>query len=434
MRVGVIGLGKLGLAMSKRLVNEGFDLKAWNRSPKDDGALGKAAGRVVGSVAELADHAEALVIVVGDDAALREVSQNLAERPLAGKTVVQMSTVHPATAVEAGRALAAAGAAFVDAPVSGTVGPARQGQLLILAGAEADDLARAKPVLDALGRRTAHMGGVGKGSLMKLVVNQMLGVYWEALSESLAVGQLGGLEVPQMLDAIRDTSVGVPMLEAKRGLHRGSGRPRRLRPRGCAQGPARHGAARPRARLGDPRDRGDAVDGQRRDGGRLRRPRRRRAHPLLARRPRWRGRAAVRARHRSRNARDRGVLDMQSLAPVTGAMLAPIRPMRLLLAAAFVAVSGAALAQGAPASATPAPAAPVESKPGAPAATPSSPARTTPSKGRAAAPAQTPAQAAAAKEAALNAEAKKAREEQERRMKERDRKLEGLMKSICKGC
>jgi 3-hydroxyisobutyrate dehydrogenase-like beta-hydroxyacid dehydrogenase len=183
------------------------------------------AGRVAGSVTELADHAEALVIVVRDDAALREVSQTLAERSLTGKIVVQMSTVHPDTAVEAGRALAAAGAAYVDAPVSGTVGPARQGQLLILAGAEKDDLARAKPVLDALGKRTAHMGGVGKGSLMKLVVNQLLGVYWEALSESLAVGKLGGLEVPQMLDAILDTSVGVPMLNAKRAFIEGRGGP-----------------------------------------------------------------------------------------------------------------------------------------------------------------------------------------------------------------
>ncbi|HEX8167210.1 MAG TPA: NAD(P)-dependent oxidoreductase [Beijerinckiaceae bacterium] len=225
MRVGLIGLGKLGLAMAERLVDVGFDLRAWNRSRKDGAALGKVAGRVVGSVAEVAEHGEAIVIVVRDDAALREVSQALAARSLDGKVVVQMSTVHPDTAIEAGRVLAAAGAAFVDAPVSGTVGPARQGQLLILAGADADDLARAKPVLDALGRRTAHMGGVGKGSLMKLVVNQMLGVYWEALSESLAVGRLGGLEVPRMLDAIRDTSVGTPMLEAKRAFIEGRGGP-----------------------------------------------------------------------------------------------------------------------------------------------------------------------------------------------------------------
>ncbi|HZB37834.1 MAG TPA: NAD(P)-dependent oxidoreductase [Beijerinckiaceae bacterium] len=225
MRVGVAGLGKLGSAMAERLVDAGFDLKAWNRTPKPDADLGKVAGRSVASLEALADHAEAIVIVVRDDAALREVAGKLAARDLSGKVVAQMSTVHPNAAIEAGRALAAAGAAFVDAPVSGTVGPAREGKLLILAGAEPGDLARAKPVLDALGRRTAHMGGVGKGSLMKLVVNQMLGIYWEALSEALTVGQLGGLAVPQMLDTILDTSVGVPMLNAKRAFIEGRGGP-----------------------------------------------------------------------------------------------------------------------------------------------------------------------------------------------------------------
>ena len=222
MRVGVAGLGKLGSAMAERLVDAGFDLKAWNRTPKPDADLGKVAGRSVASLEALADHAEAIVIVVRDDAALREVAGKLAARDLSGKVVAQM---RPNAAIEAGRALAAAGAAFVDAPVSGTVGPAREGKLLILAGAEPGDLARAKPVLDALGRRTAHMGGVGKGALMKLVVNQMLGIYWEALSEALAVGQLGGLAVPQMLDAILDTSVGVPMLNAKRAFIEGRGGP-----------------------------------------------------------------------------------------------------------------------------------------------------------------------------------------------------------------
>ena len=136
-----------------------------------------------------------------------------------------MSTVSPKTTIEVGQALVSAGASFVDAPVSGTVGPARQGQLLILAGADGNDLARAMPILEALGKRTAHMGDVGKGSLMKLVVNQLLGVYWEALSEALAVGRLGGLEVPQMLDTILDTSVGTPMLNVKRAFIEGKGGP-----------------------------------------------------------------------------------------------------------------------------------------------------------------------------------------------------------------
>jgi 3-hydroxyisobutyrate dehydrogenase len=223
MQVGVVGLGKLGRAMAERLVEVGFDLKAWNRSRKPDAHLGLLAGRVADSLEALAHHAETLVIVVRDDAALDAVASALAAQNLTDKTVVQMSTVHPDTAIRVGARLAQAGASFVDAPVSGTVGPAREGKLLILAGAEPDALVRARPVLDALGRRTAHVGPVGHGSVMKLIVNQILGVYWEALGEALALGRMSGLDLPVMLDAVMDSAVGLPMLGAKRALIEGRG-------------------------------------------------------------------------------------------------------------------------------------------------------------------------------------------------------------------
>jgi len=223
MRVGVVGLGKLGRAMAERLVEAGFDLMAWNRSRKPGAELGPLAGRVADSLEALARHAETLVIVVRDDAALDAVAATLVAQDLAGKTIIQMSTVHPDTAIRAGARLGQAGAAFVDAPVSGTVGPAREGKLLILAGAEPDDLARARPVLDALGRRTAHVGPVGHGSVMKLVINQILGVYWEALAEALALGRMSRLDLSVMLDAIMDSAVGLPMLAGKRAFIEGRG-------------------------------------------------------------------------------------------------------------------------------------------------------------------------------------------------------------------
>jgi hypothetical protein len=106
--------------------------------------------------------------------------------------------------------------------------------------------------------------------------------------------------------------------------------------------------------------------------------------------------------------------------------------MPFFFTAAFIAFSGLAFAQSTPVSPAPAIGAAAESKPGTPAATsPATPGGAARGKGRVTA---TPAQTAAAKEAALDAQAKKAREEQERRIKERDRKLEGLMKSICRGC
>lgn len=225
MRVGLVGLGKLGTAMGHRLVTSGLDVVAWNRTPKPDDALVVLAGRQVRTLDEVARRSDTIVTVVFDDEALRAVTAGLIGAGMTDKLLIQMSTVHPRTTLAVAQEMRAAGAAFVDAPVSGTVGPAREGQLLVLAGAAPEDLARAAPVLDLLGKRTAHMGEVGKGSLMKLVVNQMLGMYWEALAESLALGRVGGLDVGPMLDAILATSVGVPMLQAKRAFIEGRGGP-----------------------------------------------------------------------------------------------------------------------------------------------------------------------------------------------------------------
>src|SRR5690606_38666648 len=113
-------------------------------------------------------------------AALYEDAQGLLAGDDAGKLFVEMSTVRPRVKTALAEAAARRGASLVDCPVGGTVGPAREGRLIGFAGGAAADVARARPVLEALCRRVEHVGPVGAGARMKLAINLPLMVYWQA--------------------------------------------------------------------------------------------------------------------------------------------------------------------------------------------------------------------------------------------------------------
>ena len=218
-RLGFVGLGRMGAAMAPRLLGEGRALAVWNRNAARAAPLVAAGATLAATPAAVARDAELVFSMIRDDAAAAEVyegPQGFLATPLEGRLFVEMSTLRPATIARLDAVLRARGAALVDAPVSGTVGPARDGKLLALAGARPEDLARARPFLDLLCRRVVHAGPVGQGSLLKLVVNLPLGVYWQALAEALALGRAGGLEYTAMLDALQDSSAALAVLGRKR--------------------------------------------------------------------------------------------------------------------------------------------------------------------------------------------------------------------------
>jgi 3-hydroxyisobutyrate dehydrogenase len=107
------------------------------------------------------------------------------------------------------------GAAFVDCPVGGTVGPATEGTLLGLAGGNADDIARARPLLDQLCRRVEHIGPVGAGAAVKLAMNLTSLVYWQAFGEALALCKPLGLEPARLMELFVESS-GAPRIFQRR--------------------------------------------------------------------------------------------------------------------------------------------------------------------------------------------------------------------------
>ena len=126
-----------------------------------------------------------------------------------------MSTVRPEIELALAERLRAKGAALVECPVGGTVGPARQGKLFGFMGAAPDDAERAKPILDQLCRRLEHVGPVGDGALAKFAINLPLMIYYQALGEALAMARSIGLEPERLMDIISDTSGAPTMMKMR---------------------------------------------------------------------------------------------------------------------------------------------------------------------------------------------------------------------------
>jgi 3-hydroxyisobutyrate dehydrogenase len=218
MHVGVAGLGKMGAAIALRLIETGNRVTVWNRSAEKTAPLVAAGAGATTSPAALANAAEAVITILTDEAAIDAVyagPSGLLAGGVAGKLCVEMSTVRPQVETALAERVRAMGAAFVECPVGGSTGPARQGKLIGLIGAEPADAARARPLLDQLCRRLEHCGPVGAGSLMKLTINLPLLVYWQALGEALALCRPLGLDPGRLVDLLSDTSGGPNVLKAR---------------------------------------------------------------------------------------------------------------------------------------------------------------------------------------------------------------------------
>ena len=218
MRIGIAGIGKMGAAIAQRLMEVGHEVTAWNRSADKLKAVTDAGAAAAATPAELAQSSDAVITILTDAAAIDAVyngPSGLLAGEVGDKLFIEMSTVQPQTPVALAETVRAKGAAFVECPVGGSTGPARQGKLIGLMGAEPDDAARAKPILEQLCRRLEHCGPVGSGAVMKLTINMPLMIYWQALGEALALCRPLGLDPARIMDLLADTSGGPNVLKVR---------------------------------------------------------------------------------------------------------------------------------------------------------------------------------------------------------------------------
>lgn len=209
MKVGIAGLGKMGAAIAARLQECGHELAVWNRSADKAKPLADAGAKVAATPADLAAQTDAIVTILTDASAIDAVyggPSGLLSGDVKGKLFIEMSTVQPEAEVALAGKVRAKGAAFVECPVGGTTGPARQGKLFGFAGATAADFVRAKPLLEQMCRRVELVGDVGAGAGMKLAINLPLMIYWQALGEALAISRHLKIDPARMMDILADTS------------------------------------------------------------------------------------------------------------------------------------------------------------------------------------------------------------------------------------
>jgi 3-hydroxyisobutyrate dehydrogenase len=218
MQIGVAGVGKMGAAIAQRLMEVGHKVTVWNRTADKLRPVANAGAAVAATPAELARNAQAIITILTDAAAIEAVyggAAGLLAGDVGGKLFMEMSTVEPQTEIALAEKVRAKGAALVECPVGGSTGPARQGKLIGLMGAEPADAARAKPILEQLCRRLEHCGPVGSGAVMKLTINMPLMIYWQALGEALALCRPLGLDPARVMDLLSDTSGGPNVLKVR---------------------------------------------------------------------------------------------------------------------------------------------------------------------------------------------------------------------------
>jgi 3-hydroxyisobutyrate dehydrogenase len=210
VKIGMAGTGRMGAAVASRLASLGHEVMVWNRNLDKARATGF---RLCETPRALAGSCEVVISFLTDAAAVASVYAQMLEADVKGKLFIEMSTVRPQFSREISSLVKGKAASFVECPVGGTIGPAKEGKLFGFVGADAADFERAKPILEQMCRRVEHVGPVGAGASMKLAINLPLLVYWQALGEALTLIKDLKLDPERTMSILADTSGAPTMLK-----------------------------------------------------------------------------------------------------------------------------------------------------------------------------------------------------------------------------
>lgn len=206
-QIGFIGLGMMGFPMAGRLVAAGLDVLAYDvvQETTRRFAAEHAGAKVAGSLQELGGCDVLVTMLPNSDIVDATVHQLAALLP-AGALVIDMSSADPVRTRTLAEAVAAAGKVMIDAPVSGGVSRAQTGKLAIMAGGEAAEVERARPLLAHLGSTITHVGAIGAGHAMKALNNYVSAAGLIATAEALVAGQRFGIDPNVMVDVLNSST------------------------------------------------------------------------------------------------------------------------------------------------------------------------------------------------------------------------------------
>lgn len=217
--IGFIGLGIMGRGMARNLLKAGYPVRVWNRTAARMDELAAEGALPTTNPADLAAQSGVIITCVSDTPDVEAVLLGAEGAPpavidgvRAGALVIDMSTISPQATRQMAARLAEKGAAMLDAPVSGGSEGAAKGTLSIMVGGQAEDVARALPILQAMGKTITHIGGHGAGQMAKLVNQVLVVINMLAVGEALLFAQAGGLDLQKTLEAVKNGAAGSWML------------------------------------------------------------------------------------------------------------------------------------------------------------------------------------------------------------------------------
>ena len=211
MKLGWIGLGNMGSPMSQRLIKAGFSVTVYNRSKEKEEALKSIGASVASSPKILMEQVDIVFIMVTDDHAIREIfagDTGLLGTGKKGKIIVNMSTVSADVSRDMALSCSREGNYYLDAPVSGSVKQAEEGQLVIMVGGDEMILEKVKPVFEHLGKLTLLVGNTGAGNAAKLAVNTLLAFYAQGLAEAVVFGHKNDIKIKDLITIINNSAMG----------------------------------------------------------------------------------------------------------------------------------------------------------------------------------------------------------------------------------
>jgi 3-hydroxyisobutyrate dehydrogenase-like beta-hydroxyacid dehydrogenase len=204
-KIAYLGMGTMGAGMAANLKKAGHDVTAWNRSAKTSPVLEAAGLTLTTDLSAALDGAEVVMYCLSDDKAVEDLvfgTHSLIDHLAHNATVVDLSTIDPATSDRERAALEAKGHPFIDAPVFGTKGEAEGAGLWIVAGGPKDIFDAVLPLLEAISATVHYMGEGGKGTAMKLVGNMLVASQLQALGEALSLAKKAGLDLADVQEVL----------------------------------------------------------------------------------------------------------------------------------------------------------------------------------------------------------------------------------------
>ncbi len=218
-KVGFIGLGIMGKPMARNLMDAGYEVTVYNRSPEKAEELEASGATVAETPSEVAQNSDVVITMLPDSPQVSEVvagEDGVLEGIAEGSLVVDMSTISPVVTEELAEAVKEKGASMLDAPVSGGDVGAIDGTLSIMVGGEEGDFERAKPLFEVMGATVTHVGPIGAGQVTKAANQVVVALTIEAVSEALVLGSAGGVSPEKILDVLSGGLAGNKVMEVKR--------------------------------------------------------------------------------------------------------------------------------------------------------------------------------------------------------------------------